>query len=68
MEELAGLLQKRLDMGIQRAQVLAQAGQVELLARFLDGLAIEVPTLPPSVRSRLEQSDRRPAQMHGMYL
>ena len=38
LEELAGLLQKRLDMGVQRAQVLAEAGEVELLARVLDGL------------------------------
>ena len=62
-EEVAGLLQKRLDVGVQRAQPLAQAGQVELLAPLLDGRGHRGADAAPLGAEQAEQSDRRPAQM-----
>ena len=50
-------------MVVQRIQVLAQAGQVELLARFLNGLGHRSTDAAAFGAEQAEQSDRRPTQM-----
>ncbi len=51
-------------MGVQRAEVFAQAGQMELLSRLLDGLAQRSTDAAPFGAEQAEQPDCRSAQMH----
>ncbi len=60
----AGPHQKRLDVAVQRAEAISQAGEVELLAPLLDGRCHRGADTAPLGAEQAEQSHCRAAEMY----